>query len=73
MAGLHVEIDREADGRWIAEIPGLPGVMAYGDTESAAILAAVKLALEVVSDKPQLSQHPDKLSLRVPLGGSVSV
>ena len=31
-----IEIDREQDGRWIAEIPQLPGVMAYGKSQSEA-------------------------------------
>jgi predicted RNase H-like HicB family nuclease len=41
-----VEIDQEADGRWIAEIPNLPGVMAYGATEQEAIANAEALASE---------------------------
>jgi len=36
---FSIEIEREDDGRWIAEIPGLPGVMACGATEQAAIAA----------------------------------
>ena len=30
---LCIEIEREEDGRWIGEVPDLPGVFAYGDTE----------------------------------------
>ena len=33
---FHIEFDREEDGRWIAEIIELPGVMAYGDTQHEA-------------------------------------
>ena len=34
---LAVEFDREEDGRWIAEVPTLPGVMAYGTTRQDAL------------------------------------
>ena len=46
-----IEIEREEDGRWIAEIPGLPGVLAYGMTEVAAFAAAEALALRVLADR----------------------
>ncbi|MGH7968653.1 MAG: type II toxin-antitoxin system HicB family antitoxin [Limisphaerales bacterium] len=42
---LKIETDREADGRWIAEIPNLPGVMAYGKTKSEAVAKVQALAL----------------------------
>lgn len=48
---LVVEIDREEDGRFIAEVPALPGVLAYGATREAAIAAAKALALRVVADR----------------------
>lgn len=37
---MKIEIEREEDGRWIAEIPELPGVMVYGDTRNQAIAKA---------------------------------
>ena len=46
-----VEIEREDDGRWIAEIPELPGVLAYGSTRAEAIAGAKALALRVVADR----------------------
>jgi predicted RNase H-like HicB family nuclease len=46
-----VETERETDGRWIAEIPDLPGVMAYGSTENEAVEAAQALALRVLADR----------------------
>jgi predicted RNase H-like HicB family nuclease len=46
-----IEIEREEDGRWLAEIPGLPGVVAYGTTEVAAFTAAEALALRVLADR----------------------
>ena len=36
---LKIELEREEDGRWIGEVPTLPGVMAYGQTKSAALAA----------------------------------
>ena len=46
-----VEIEKEQDGRWIAEVPGLPGVLAYGDTEAEAKARVQALALRVVADR----------------------
>ena len=42
---LHLEIEQEVDGRWIAEITDLPGVMAYGVTRPAAVAKVQALAL----------------------------
>jgi predicted RNase H-like HicB family nuclease len=46
------EIEREADGRWIAEIPNLPGVMAYGKTKQEAVRSVRALALRVLPNTP---------------------
>ena len=48
---LQIEIEREADGRWIAEIPAFPGVMAYGHDQSEALRRAEALALHVVAER----------------------
>lgn len=48
---LRIEIEREADGRWIAEVLDLPGVVAYGSTRDAARAAVKALALQVVADR----------------------
>ena len=47
---MDIEIEREDDGRWIAEVPDLPGVMAYGDSRDAAISRVEALALRVLAD-----------------------
>ena len=47
---LRVEIDREDDGRFLASIPDLPGVMAYGETGEAAVRKAKSIALQVLAD-----------------------
>jgi predicted RNase H-like HicB family nuclease len=48
---LTIEIEREKDGRWIAEVPALPGVLAYGQTEIEARAHATALALRVIADR----------------------
>jgi predicted RNase H-like HicB family nuclease len=48
---MIIETEREEDGRWIAEIPDLPGVMAYGRSRREAISRAQVLALRVMADK----------------------
>ena len=48
---MIIEIEREQDGRWIAELPELPGVLAYGKTRKDAISRAKALALRVIADR----------------------
>jgi predicted RNase H-like HicB family nuclease len=48
---MKIEIGREEDGRWIAEIPEFPGVMVYGDSPNEAISKAETLALRVLAEK----------------------
>jgi predicted RNase H-like HicB family nuclease len=48
---LRIEVEREADGRWIADISDLPGVLGYGATESEAVIRAKSLALRVLADR----------------------
>jgi len=48
---MIVEIELEEDGRWIAEVPDLPGVMTYGQSREAAISKAKALALRVLADR----------------------
>jgi predicted RNase H-like HicB family nuclease len=46
-----VEFEREDDGRWLAEVIELPGVLAYGESEPEAIAKAQALALRVLADR----------------------
>ena len=46
-----VELEQETDGRWIAEVVALPGVVAYGDTREKALAKAEVLALRVLVDR----------------------
>ncbi len=48
---LNVEVEQEEDGRWIAEIAALPGVMAYGGSRQEAIDHAQALALRVLAER----------------------
>ncbi len=46
-----VEVERETDGRWIAEVTDLPGVLAYGQSREEAIRRAQALSLHVLADR----------------------
>ena len=48
---LTIEIEREDDGRWIAEVGDLPGVVAYGQTRQEAIDRVQALSLRVLADR----------------------
>lgn len=48
---MNIEIEREEDGRWIAEVPDLPGAMAYGQDQEEAICRVEALALRVLADR----------------------
>ena len=48
---MRIELEREEDGRWIAEVVELPGALAYGQTREDAILKAKALALRVIADR----------------------
>ncbi len=48
---MQIELEQEADGRWLTEVPELPGVMAYGRTKEEALAKAKALALRVMADR----------------------
>ncbi len=48
---LPIEVEREDDGRWLAEIPDLPGVLAYGATRDEAVARAQAIALRTLADR----------------------
>ena len=48
---MQVETEQEMDGRWIAEVPTLPGVMSYGKSREEAVARAEALALRVLADR----------------------
>ena len=47
---IRVEVEREEDGRILASVPDLPGVMAYGDMEEEAVRKVRSIALQVLAD-----------------------
>ena len=62
---LKVEFTREVDGRWIADIAALPGVMVYGRTRKQALAAVEALALQVLLDR---MEHGEKVPPESRLG-----
>ena len=48
---MRIESEREVDGRWIAEVPALPGVMSYGATDEEARAKATALALRAIAER----------------------
>jgi predicted RNase H-like HicB family nuclease len=48
---LTIEVEQEDDGRWLAEVPELPGVLSYGATRQEAIDRAQALSLRVLADR----------------------
>lgn len=59
-----VEFEREDDGRWLAEVPELPGVLAYGQSSHEAIAKAQALALRVLADRLEHGEGaPEFLSI----------
>ena len=48
---LHVELEREEDGRWVGEVPSLPGALAYGQSRAEAIAVAQALALRILVER----------------------
>ena len=61
---FNIETERENDGRWIAEIADIPGILAYGRTENQAKAKAYALALRVIADRVEKSKTvPESISL----------
>ncbi len=53
-----IETEQEEDGRWIAEVLELSGVMKYGSTRDSAIAQAEALALRVLAERIEAGEHP---------------
>lgn len=50
---LSIECERETDGRWIAEVPEIPGALAYGETIEEATSKVKALVLRVIADREE--------------------
>ena len=59
---LTIEVEQEEDGRWLAEVPEFPGVMAYGPSRHQAIARAQALCLRVLADRLDHGENVPELS-----------
>jgi len=59
---LIIEIEQEEDGRWIAEIPKIPGAMIYGQTRQQAVAFVKSLALRILADRLEDQAQRKRLS-----------
>ena len=63
-----MECDQEVDGRWIAEVPELPGVLSYGNSAADAMSKAEILALRIIADRLENSEsEPLSISFSLPV------
>ena len=58
---LRIETEIEEDGRWIAEVPELPGVLAYGADRARAVAAVEALALRVIAERLENGEEVPEL------------
>lgn len=62
-----LECEREDDGRWLAEVSQLPGVLAYGTSANEALAKAEVLALRVLAERLEHGEaEPQEISISVP-------
>ena len=55
---FSIELEREDDGRWLAEVPALPGVMCYGADRDEAVARVQALALRVIAERLEHREAP---------------
>lgn len=58
---FNIELEQEADGRWIADVPALPGVLTYGSSRDEAIAKVQALALRVVAERLEHAETAPEL------------
>jgi predicted RNase H-like HicB family nuclease len=64
---FFLECEQEVDGRWIAEVPELPGVLSYGDSATDAMSKAEILALRVIAERLENSEaKPESINFSLP-------
>ena len=64
---FHLECEREADGRWLAEVSNLPGALAYGTSADEAMAKAEVLALRVLAEQLEHGEtRPSDISISIP-------
>lgn len=65
---FSIECEEEVDGRWIAEVPQLPGVLCYGMTANEAMAKAEVLALRAMAERLEQSEsRPVEINISLPL------
>lgn len=65
---LTIEYEQEEDGRWLAEVPELPGVLAYGGSAEEAMARAQVLALRVVAERLEHGEaRPVAITMSLPV------
>jgi predicted RNase H-like HicB family nuclease len=63
---FEIECEREEDGRWLAEVPQLPGVLAYGSSADEAMAKAEILTLRVLAERLEHGEsRPHSISIAV--------
>jgi len=62
---FQIELDREEDGRWIAEITSLPGVLVYGKSKREAVAKVKALALRVLADEIEKEKKDRPLDISI--------
>lgn len=66
LINITIETELEEDGRWIAEVPELPGVSAYGTTKDESAAKAEALALRVLAEQLQRGEaRPQPISIKI--------
>lgn len=64
MITFRVDTEKEEDGRWLAEVVELPGALAYGPTQDAAVSRVQALALRVIAERLEHGEAgPEPLSI----------
>jgi predicted RNase H-like HicB family nuclease len=69
MKHLQIELDREGDGRWIAEVGELPGAIAYGASREEAIARAEALAFRVLAERLENGEAVPEVSSLFAIAG----
>ena len=65
---FSIECEEETDGRWLAEVPQLPGVLCYGQTAEEAMAKAEALALRTMAERLEQSESPAvEINISLPL------
>lgn len=65
---FSIECEKETDGRWLAEVPQLPGVLCYGQTAEEAMAKAEVLALRTMAERLEQSEsRPVAINISLPL------